>query len=116
MTRAIVALALWALRRSVTVGLWGLAAGLVAAGLVISELPQPRGAAMWRRVHVHTRFLLRSAAKFVDCALSPARPAAAIGSLHGNDDCSWRLRFRAMRSACSGPTVRADGRDTACFP
>jgi hypothetical protein len=50
MTWAIVALALWALRGSVTVGLWGLAAGLVAAGFVISELPLPRGAAMWRRV------------------------------------------------------------------
>jgi hypothetical protein len=50
MTWAIVALALWALRGRVTVGLWALAAGLVAAGFVISELPLPPGAAMWRRV------------------------------------------------------------------
>jgi len=50
MTWAIAALALWAVRGSVTVGLWALAAGLVAAGFVISELPLPAGAAMWRRV------------------------------------------------------------------
>jgi hypothetical protein len=50
MTWAIAALALWAMRGSVTVGLWGLAAGLVAAGFVLSELPLPKGAAMWRRV------------------------------------------------------------------
>lgn len=49
-TWAIVALAIWAARGRVTVGLWGLAAGLFAAGFVISELPLPRGAAMWRRV------------------------------------------------------------------
>ncbi|HUB77742.1 MAG TPA: hypothetical protein VMB03_03045 [Bryobacteraceae bacterium] len=50
MTWAIVALALWAARGRVTVGLWAMAAGLVAAGFVISELPLPRGATMWRRV------------------------------------------------------------------
>jgi len=50
MTWVIAALALWAVRGSVTVGLWGLAAGLFAAGFVISELPLPSGAAMWRRV------------------------------------------------------------------
>jgi hypothetical protein len=50
MTWAIAALALWAVRGSVTVGLWAMAAGLVAAGFVISELPLPAGAAMWRRV------------------------------------------------------------------
>jgi len=50
MTWAIAALALWAVRGSVTMGLWALAAGLVAAGFVISELPLPKGAAMWRRV------------------------------------------------------------------
>lgn len=50
MTWVIAALALWAARGSVTVGLWALAAGLVAAGFVISELPLPSGTAMWRRV------------------------------------------------------------------
>ena len=50
MTWAIAALALWAVRGSVTVGLWALAAGLFAAGFVISELPLPSGTAMWRRV------------------------------------------------------------------
>jgi len=50
MTWAIAALALWAVRGSVTVGLWALAAGLVAAGFVVSELPLPAGAAMWRTV------------------------------------------------------------------
>jgi hypothetical protein len=50
MTWAIAALALWAVRGSVTVGLWALATGLFAAGFVISELPLPSGAAMWRRV------------------------------------------------------------------
>jgi hypothetical protein len=50
MTWGIAALALWAVRGSVTVGLWALAAGLFAAGFVISELPLPSGAAMWRRV------------------------------------------------------------------
>jgi hypothetical protein len=50
MTWVIAALALWAARGSVTVGLWGLAAGLFAAGFVISELRLPSGPAMWRRV------------------------------------------------------------------
>jgi hypothetical protein len=50
MTWLIAALAIWAARGSVTVGLWGMAAGLVAAGFIISELPLPTGAAMWRRV------------------------------------------------------------------
>ena len=50
MSWAIVALALWAARGRVTVGLWAMAAGLVAAGFLVSELPLPRGAAMWRRV------------------------------------------------------------------
>jgi hypothetical protein len=50
MTWAIAALALWAARGSVTMGLWALAAGLFAAGFAISELPLPAGAAMWRRV------------------------------------------------------------------
>jgi hypothetical protein len=50
MTWVIAALALWAVRGSVTVGLWALAAGLFAAGFAISELPLPSGAAMWRRV------------------------------------------------------------------
>ena len=49
-TWLIAALALWAVRGSVTVGLWALAAGLFAAGFTISELPLPSGAAMWRRV------------------------------------------------------------------
>lgn len=49
-TWVIAALALWAARGSVTVGLWALAAGLFAAGFAISELPLPSGAAMWRRV------------------------------------------------------------------
>jgi hypothetical protein len=50
MTWAIAALALWAARGTVTIGLWALAAGLFAAGFAISELPLPAGAAMWRRV------------------------------------------------------------------
>jgi hypothetical protein len=50
MTWAIAALALWAARGSVTVGLWALAAGLFAAGFALSELPLLAGAAMWRRV------------------------------------------------------------------
>jgi hypothetical protein len=50
MTWVIMALALWAAKGSVTVGLWGLAAGLFAAGFVISELRLPSGAAMWRRM------------------------------------------------------------------
>ena len=50
MTWVIAALALWAMRGSVTVGLWALSAGLFAAGFIISELPLPSGAAMWRRV------------------------------------------------------------------
>src|ERR1035438_3403437 len=37
MTWVIAALALWAARGSVTVGLWGLAAGLFAAGFAISD-------------------------------------------------------------------------------
>jgi hypothetical protein len=50
MTWVIAALALWAAHGSVTVGLWALAAGLFAAGFLISELPLPSGSAMWRRV------------------------------------------------------------------
>ena len=50
MTWVIAALALWAVRGSVTVGLWALAAGLFAAGFALSELPLPSPAAMWRRV------------------------------------------------------------------
>jgi hypothetical protein len=50
MTWVIAALAIWAVRGSVTVGLWALAAGLFAAGFIISELPLPSGPAMWRRV------------------------------------------------------------------
>ena len=50
MTWGIVAMAIWAARGSVTVGLWALAAGLVAAGFLISEIPVPAGVAMWRRV------------------------------------------------------------------
>ena len=50
MTWAIAALALWAMRGQVTAGLWAVAAGLVAAGFVLSELPFPKGAAMWRRM------------------------------------------------------------------
>jgi hypothetical protein len=50
MTWAIVALALWAARGSVTIGLWAMAAGMVAAGFAVSELPLPKGAAMWRRM------------------------------------------------------------------
>jgi hypothetical protein len=50
MTWVIAALALWAARGSVTVGLWALAAGLFAAGFLLSELPLPSGSAPWRRV------------------------------------------------------------------
>ena len=50
MTWALAALALWAARGKVTIGLWALAAGLFAAGFVLSDLPLPRGPEMWRRV------------------------------------------------------------------
>ena len=50
MTWGIVAMAIWAARGSVTIGLWALAAGLVAAGFLISEIPVPAGVARWRRV------------------------------------------------------------------
>lgn len=50
MTWGIVAMAIWAARGSVTIGLWALAAGLVAAGFLISEIRVPAGVAMWRRV------------------------------------------------------------------
>jgi hypothetical protein len=43
-------LAVWALRGGVTIGLWALAAGLFAAGFVLSELPLPHGFGMWRRM------------------------------------------------------------------
>jgi hypothetical protein len=50
MTWVIAALALWTAHGKVTVGLWALAAGLFAAGFLLSDLPLPAGAAMWRRM------------------------------------------------------------------
>jgi hypothetical protein len=53
MTWAIAALAIWTAHGKVSLGLWGLAAGLVAAGFVISSLPiapSRGGAVMWRRI------------------------------------------------------------------
>ncbi len=50
MTWLIAALALWAMRGSVTVGLWAMAAGLVGAGFLISEIPLPSGVVMLRAV------------------------------------------------------------------
>ncbi|HYL95380.1 MAG TPA: hypothetical protein VET69_06205 [Terriglobales bacterium] len=50
MTWAIAALALWAARGRVTLGLWGLAAGLVFAGFLLSDLPFAPVYGMWRRI------------------------------------------------------------------
>jgi hypothetical protein len=50
MTWGIVGLAAWGAGRAVTVGLWGLIAGLVAAAFEISSIPLPRGGTMFRRV------------------------------------------------------------------
>ena len=49
-TWLVAALAVWSLRGRVTAGLIALAAGLVAAGFLLSSLPVPRGFGMWRRV------------------------------------------------------------------
>lgn len=50
MTWAIAALALWVAHGVVTAGLWAMAAGMFAAGFLLSDLPLPSGSAMWRRV------------------------------------------------------------------
>jgi len=50
MTWVIAALALWAAHGTVTIGLWAMAAGLFAAGFLISELPLPSGSGIWRRM------------------------------------------------------------------
>jgi len=50
MTWAIAALAIWMAHGKVTVGLWGLAAGLVASGFVLSSLKITRGNGLWRRI------------------------------------------------------------------
>jgi hypothetical protein len=50
MTWFIAALAIWAARGRVSLGLWGLAAGLAAAGFVLSELPGGPAHGLWRRV------------------------------------------------------------------
>jgi hypothetical protein len=43
MTWIIAGLAIWAVRGKVSLGLWGLTAGLIAAGFVLSSVPLPRG-------------------------------------------------------------------------
>ena len=50
MTWIIAGLALWAARGKVSLGLWALAAGLVAAGFVLSDLPFAPMQALWRRI------------------------------------------------------------------
>ena len=50
MTWGIAALAVWAVGRSITVGLWAAIAGLFVAAFAISALPLPGGGGMWRRV------------------------------------------------------------------
>jgi hypothetical protein len=43
-------LAVWALRGRITLGLWALAAGLVAAGFLFSEVPAAGKPLLWRRI------------------------------------------------------------------
>ena len=50
MTWVIAGLALWAARGKITLGLWALAAGLVAAGFLLSDLPFARVYSIWRRI------------------------------------------------------------------
>ena len=50
MTWLLAGLALWAARGRVTVGLWGLAAGVVAAGFLLSEMPGGPAHGLFRRV------------------------------------------------------------------
>jgi hypothetical protein len=50
MTWAIAALALWAARGRVSLGLWALAAGLVLAGFVLSDLPFAPVYSIWLRI------------------------------------------------------------------
>ncbi|MBZ5580380.1 MAG: hypothetical protein LAP40_27825 [Acidobacteriia bacterium] len=50
MTWLIAGLALWAARGRISLGLWGLAAGLVAAGFVLSDLPVASLGGLWRRM------------------------------------------------------------------
>src|SRR5579872_4352535 len=50
MTWALAALAVWAARGRVTLGLWGLAAGVVAAGFLLSELPGGPAHGLLRRL------------------------------------------------------------------
>lgn len=50
LTWGIAALAIWGAGRAMTVELWALIAGLFAATFLISALPLPGGAGMWRRM------------------------------------------------------------------
>ena len=50
MTWVLTGLALWAARGKITVGLWALGAGLVAAGFLLSELPAAPLYAVWRGI------------------------------------------------------------------
>ena len=50
MTWIIAGLALWAARGRLTLGLWGLAAGLVAAGFLLSDVPLSPAESLWRHV------------------------------------------------------------------
>jgi O-antigen/teichoic acid export membrane protein len=50
MTWAIAALAVWAARGKVTLGLWGLVAGLVASGFLLSSLDFVPAYGIWRRM------------------------------------------------------------------
>src|SRR5271157_1170722 len=50
MTWALAALAIWAARGGVTIGLWAVAAGVVAAGFLLSELPGGPAHGLLRRV------------------------------------------------------------------
>jgi len=50
LTWGLAALAMWGAGRIVTVGMWAAIAGLFAAAFLVSALPLPGGAGMWRRV------------------------------------------------------------------
>jgi hypothetical protein len=50
LTWGLAALAVWGAGRAMTVGLWAAIAGLAAAAFLISAVPMPAGAGMWRRM------------------------------------------------------------------
>ena len=94
MTWAIAALAIWAARGKVTVGLWGLAAGMVAAGLALSSLGIAPGYGLWRHLpgfpgplNQLVRKNLRQMLSTLDLCCALLLSAAAI---------AFRLTMRAL--------------------